>query len=185
MIQDQTTSSRFVNSLLSLFLLSSDEMYWQKAWSTKFPSAPTHSYPTLASWVIKRLNNRITGRWTDIATGRFDLEWKVCTIVIYNCSLWSIVSSSAEFKILSWWEVVQIDWLDYVILLRSTPCWTIYPQTLSLSGNSRILVPPATPKVLSQRCPSSTAQRSLGSLPKSDRDPARDYCQTKLRQEGI
>lgn len=53
-----------------------DELIWQKAWSTKFPSAPTHSYPTLASWVIKRLNNRITGRWTDIASGRFDLEWK-------------------------------------------------------------------------------------------------------------
>lgn len=55
---------------------NSDEMIWQKAWSTKFPSAPTHSYPTLASWIIKRLNNRITGRWTDIASGRFDLEWK-------------------------------------------------------------------------------------------------------------
>ena len=74
----------------------SDELIWQKAWSTKFPCAPTHSYPTLASWVIKRLNNRITGRWTDIASGRFDLEWKVSVYCLWevfcNDLVWDVLN---------------------------------------------------------------------------------------------
>lgn len=116
-------------------------MIWQKAWSTKFPSAPTHSYPTLASWIIKRLNNRITGRWTDIASGRFDLEWKVIYSVYQDLKVSSKLSKNCFKKFRGFaalWIMLYTVYKAYIqlfIILKQHNIYTLYLMVYMLIGH--------------------------------------------------